>query len=194
MQEIAQKVKGLPRKENLIAAYEEFRKYYPELILENPIWSFNCVGGAFAEILIIYCSLNEYVVLWGSPLETMGHSGYYPKLDIYDVMLSGEMYSHLPGNKVDTFRVSDVSLLKKGQRRYWRLSENNGEGTYMIDYARGSIPSLYKDLFIIGHRRITGDWKSIREHVFEIHRSFSQHWNKNQIKEKYRKENPDFIG
>lgn len=50
------------------------RERYPLHILPSPPWIFNNAGGAMGSMLVLHCSLIEYVIIFGTALGTEGHT------------------------------------------------------------------------------------------------------------------------
>ena len=57
--------------------HEEFRRQYPGRILaaEELQWIFVNAGGWMGSMCVIHASLTEYVLFFGSAIDTGGHSG-----------------------------------------------------------------------------------------------------------------------
>lgn len=52
----------------------QLNEQFPDRILPEPQWMFNNAGGAMGSMLVLHCSLVEYVIIFGTPLGTEGHS------------------------------------------------------------------------------------------------------------------------
>lgn len=52
----------------------QLNEEFPGRILPNPPWIFNNAGGAMGSMLVLHCSLIEYVIVFGTPLGTEGHT------------------------------------------------------------------------------------------------------------------------
>lgn len=53
---------------------QQLKDRYPGRILPKPQWMFNNAGGAMGSMLVLHCSLVEYVIIFGTPLGTEGHT------------------------------------------------------------------------------------------------------------------------
>ena len=127
---------------------------YPKSINEKATWTFNSVGGALAEMKVLFCSPQEYINIWGSPIGTEGHSGRYHQLEVWDVMFAGEMHSYIPGeHEFNVYHPGHTAFLPKGVARGFKLLPQ----TYMIDYGRGSLISAMGDGASAGHKYVTRD-------------------------------------
>lgn len=172
---------------------KEFKDNYPHLIYDESKWMFNSVGGIYANTLILYCSLNEYIVLWGTSLRADNKfSGYYPFMNEFDVMVTGRMESHdLKGSghapviyrpmlqdNVLSKTVDTSNLIPKNVRAY-----NLAEDTYMVSYAQGRILKAFIPGAIMPGIFVNQDWGGLFSHVKESISSFIQTVKKPIIKD-----------
>lgn len=63
-------------------------------------------GGWMGSICIIHASATEYILFFGTPLETMGHSGRY-WANVSDTLITGEFHQWKEGTL-------DVNIYKPG--------------------------------------------------------------------------------
>ncbi|KAG7266256.1 hypothetical protein CRUP_008595 [Coryphaenoides rupestris] len=110
----------------------ELRKRYPGHILpdEDLQWVFVNAGGWMGSMCLLHASISEYVLLFGTALDTGGHSGrYWAKIS--DTIISG------------TFRQWKEGSTKS--QLYYPAGEAAAvqwsSGTWMVEYGRGFIPS-----------------------------------------------------
>ena len=87
---------------------------------------------------ILHGSLSEYVLIFGTSIGTEGFSGRY-RLDIYDFMLAGEMWTYTEDKfreRVVT-RPGEMAVLRRKQVKGFKLPE----GGWMLEYGRGPVPT-----------------------------------------------------
>lgn len=58
----------------IASVVRQLREEYPGRILDDPQWMFNNAGGAMGAMLVLHCSLMEYVIIFGTALGTEGHT------------------------------------------------------------------------------------------------------------------------
>lgn len=130
---------GLPLDEAWDSVTEALDKAYPGLLYTGPRdWIFNNAGGAMGQLHLLYASLEEYVILFGSPIGTEGHSGRY-RADVWDFMVAGEMWTYVEGECERTsYKPGDAAFLGKDLVKGYRLPDHG----WMLEYARGFIPGM----------------------------------------------------
>lgn len=116
----------------------ELELRYPKHISRGNPWLFNNAGGAMGQIKLLHCSLTEYILIFGTPIGTEGHSGRYGT-EVYDFMLDGEMWCYYPGEFQRTvFKPGDLAYLGPELAKGYAVPSH----AYMLEYARGIIPSM----------------------------------------------------
>ena len=84
---------------------------------------------------IIHASVTEYLIIFGTPLGTEGHSGIHTADDYFHI-LQGEQWVFEPGDLTKTvYAPGDVNLMKRGAARQYKMHE----GCWALEYARGKI-------------------------------------------------------
>ena len=127
-----------PRAAVLASVEEQLAARYPKHIERGTPWIFNNAGGAMGQMKLLHCSLSEYVLIFGTPIGTEGHSGRYGT-EVYDFMLDGEMWCYHAGEFHKTvFRPGDLAYLGPDRAKGYACPE----GGFMLEYARGIIPSM----------------------------------------------------
>lgn len=101
-------------------------------------WVFNNAGGAMGAMYIIHASVTEYLIIFGTPLGTEGHSGLHTADDYFHI-LQGEQWVFEPGQLTKTvYGPGSVNLMKRGVARQYKMHE----GCWALEYARGWIPLM----------------------------------------------------
>ncbi|XP_013924772.1 PREDICTED: sigma non-opioid intracellular receptor 1 [Thamnophis sirtalis] len=117
----------------------ELRRRHPGHILpdEDLRWVFVNAGGWMGSMCLLHASLSEYVLLFGSAVDTSGHSGRY-WVDIYDTLISGTFWKWREGTtKREIYYPGDTTIHLSGEGTSVQWSA----GTWMVEYGRGFIPS-----------------------------------------------------
>ncbi|XP_077099354.1 sigma non-opioid intracellular receptor 1 [Siphateles boraxobius] len=117
----------------------ELRKRYPGHILpdEDLQWVFVNAGGWMGSMCLLHASLTEYVLLFGTAVDTGGHSGRY-WAEISDTIISGTFRQWKEGTtKSETYYPGDTIVHVVGEATSVQWSA----GTWMVEYGRGFIPS-----------------------------------------------------
>jgi C-8 sterol isomerase len=116
---------------------ELLRRYPKHITLDNP-WIFNNAGGAMGQMKLMHCSITEYVIFFGTPIGTEGHSGRY-RTEVYDFMIDGEMWCYHAGEfERAVYRPGDAAFLGADRAKGYAVPSH----AWMLEYSRGPIPSM----------------------------------------------------
>ena len=113
---------------------------YPGHIYTGPRrWVLNNAGGAMGQLTLLHASLSEYILFFGTPIGTTGHSGRYPTR-VYDFMIRGEVWTWVEGHLERIVSKPGVNAmdLPRGVAKGYRAFEDS----WMLEYARGPIPLM----------------------------------------------------
>lgn len=69
--------------------HQQLIKHYGGHIETQPIWISNLAGGFKTAMYLFHGSLSEYVMIWGSSVDTTGHSGRN-WAEFHDFIIAGE--------------------------------------------------------------------------------------------------------
>ena len=140
LQEVTNRHTEMPLQLAFDGITEELAAAYPGHIRTEPRrWVLNNAGGAMGQICLIHASLSEYILFFGTPIGTEGHSGRYPTR-VWDFMIKGEVWTYVEGTFERSVSKPGINAmdLKRGVAKGYRAFED----TWMLEYARGPIPLM----------------------------------------------------
>jgi len=112
---------------------------YPGRIGGEREWVLNNAGGVMGTFALLHGSLGEYVLFYGSPIGTSGHTGRYHFVDDWATVLDGEMWYFTEGSiEREVYRPGDRVHLSRGQAKAYRIPDH----AWILEYARGPIPLM----------------------------------------------------
>ncbi|EME30122.1 C-8 sterol isomerase [Galdieria sulphuraria] len=161
IRKIAERAVDLPREEAFHNVSKELQAAFPQLIYNSDLeWIFINAGGWMGSFCLLHASLTEYVLLFGTAIETAGHSGRY-WIDIYDTLLRGTFQQWSEGTThYVTYSAGDTIY-------HPRLSATAvcwKEDTWMLEYAHG--PIMTSLLFALSDSLFsTQDWLTIYKSI-----------------------------
>jgi hypothetical protein len=134
--ECAMKSLGLPKPDMFDAFAGAMGERYPgRLDLDQP-WIFSNAGGAMIQMKVYYASITEYVMIWGTPIGSEGHSGRHA-VGFWDTVIDGEMWYYGEGQ-------FEKRVYKPGDRVYVGPNQARGmnftTGVWAVEYVRGRLP------------------------------------------------------
>jgi C-8 sterol isomerase len=135
----------------------ELEQKYPGRINDKIQWMFNNAGGCMYSVAVLHASLREYLLIFGSPIGTQGHTGRH-FTQIYDFVIDGELWYF----KED--RPFERIVHKSGDRYHLGKSQSEGlcipNQAWVLEYARGFIPSMLP-FGLADSVFSTLDWKTV---------------------------------
>ncbi|MGL3107224.1 ERG2 family protein [Bradyrhizobium sp. BR 1432] len=130
---------GLPLEERLRTVTRELAKCYPGRISEEQEWVFSNAGGVMGQFSILYASLTEYVIFFGSPIGSSGHTGRYSFVKDWAFLLDGELWYFEQGQlSRDVVRAGDEVVLEFRRAKGYRIVDH----AWILEYARGPIVTM----------------------------------------------------
>lgn len=87
-------------------------------------------------MIILHASISEYLIFFGTPVGTEGHSGQYPAHD-YFIILSGQQQRHDPGEiEPKIFNPGDLNHMAQGLVTQYAFKG------WALELAQGCIPCM----------------------------------------------------
>ena len=135
---IAVQYTGLPHQQMLEEITAALDRQYPGLISSDLPWIFSNAGGAMIQIKLLHASFNEYILLFGTPVGTEGHSGRH-LVEFYDTVLDGEAWYYHEGQfERDVYTTGNRIFVGRRQSAGMHIPDH----VWMIEYARGALGLL----------------------------------------------------
>jgi C-8 sterol isomerase len=135
---LVQRTIGQPFEQLVAGLVTELDRRYPGHIETERRWVFNNAGGAMGAMTFLHASVTEYLIIFGTPIGTEGHSGRF-WADDYFFILEGEQWAYGPGDfKRHVYGPGSMHHLPKGAVRGYRIPEH----CWALEYARGAIPTM----------------------------------------------------
>jgi C-8 sterol isomerase len=133
--ECAMKGLGHPKPEMFDIIAREIEKRYPGTIDHSQPWIYSIAGGAMIQMKLYFASLFEYVMIWGTPIGSEGHSGRH-RVAFWDTVIDGEAHYFAEGQfEKRIYRPGDRIFVGKGQA----CGMNFTDGVWAVEYARGPL-------------------------------------------------------
>ena len=130
---------GLPRKAMFDHVRDALERAHPGHIHRSEDWQITSAGGAMGLVNLVHASVTEYLLLFGSPMATSGHSGRHPS-EVHQFLLDGELWCYDEGDHERTvLRPGDTTRLKPHTARGYCVPDH----AWLLEYGRGPIPLMF---------------------------------------------------
>ncbi|MDD5339452.1 MAG: hypothetical protein PHG35_08660 [Dehalococcoidales bacterium] len=134
--ECSMKCLGQPKPKMFDTFAQELAKHYPKILDFKQPWIYSIAGGAMIQMKLYYASTSEYIMIWGTPIGSEGHSGRH-FTGFWDTVIDGETWYYGEGE-------FEKKIYKPGSRIYVGPGQaramNFTNGVWAVEYARGFIP------------------------------------------------------
>lgn len=127
---------GKPKPEMFDAVEVELERAFPGHVHRDQPWIYSIAGGVMIQMKVYFASLSEYLIIWGTPIGSEGHSGRH-FMGFWDTVLDGECWYYAEGQFERTvFKPGDRIFVGRGEA----CGMNFTDGVWALEYARGPLP------------------------------------------------------
>jgi hypothetical protein len=127
---------GKPKPQMFDAIADAMEASYPGRIDRSQPWLYSIAGGAMIQMKLYYASIFEYLMIWGTPIGSEGHSGRHA-VGFWDTVIDGETWYYAEGQfEKSVYRPGDRIWVGPGEAR----AMNFTDGVWAVEYARGPLP------------------------------------------------------
>lgn len=127
---------GKPKPAMFEVFADAMEEHYPGVLDRGQPWIYSIAGGAMIQMKLYYASLYEYIMIWGTPIGSEGHSGRH-LCGFWDTVIDGETWYYGEGQFEKTvYRPGDRIYVGPGQAR----AMNFTNGVWAVEYERGPLP------------------------------------------------------
>jgi C-8 sterol isomerase len=127
---------GKPKPAMFDAFADAMEAPYPGVLDRTQPWLYSIAGGAMIQMKLYYASLHEYIMIWGTPIGSEGHSGRH-RVGFWDTVIDGEMWYFAEGEfEKRIYTPGDRVYVGPGQA----CGMNFTNGVWAVEYERGPLP------------------------------------------------------
>ena len=127
---------GRPKPEMFDIFARAVEERYPGHIDNSQPWIYSIAGGAMIQMKLYFASMHEYVMIWGTPIGSEGHSGRH-HVAFWDTVIDGEAWYYAEGQfEKRIYQPGDRILVGRRQA----CGMNFTDGVWAVEYARGFLP------------------------------------------------------
>ncbi|KAK6353110.1 C-8 sterol isomerase [Orbilia brochopaga] len=113
---------------------KEYPKYVTDINWDE--WVFNNAGNAMGAMVLLHASITEYLIIFGTPLGTEGHTGIHMAHDYFTILSGQETFFYAGDVEPRVFGPGQQNWMKRGAKAQYQLKG------FALELAQGCIPCM----------------------------------------------------
>ena len=105
---------GHPKPQMFDVFAQAMEREYPGVLDHSQPWLYSIAGGAMIQMKLYYASLTEYIMIWGTPIGSEGHSGRH-LTGFWDTVIDGETSPRMTWrirSTISSWKISRCSIVR----------------------------------------------------------------------------------